>query len=139
MLPGGGVSSVVSLVVLLVVVEVPVGFVLATLVVGTVLVVFIVELVGACCVPFLTVWRDVCKRVRYLFISKKSNRDSQTQFHHQFLLAQNLNKVTVFAFPLLLGASPEVKLQRVAPQQTLINFLLDNRDAGKNTPCQLCA
>jgi hypothetical protein len=135
MLPGGGVSSVVSLVVLLVVVEVPVGFILATLVVRTVLVVFIMELAGADCVPFLTVWRDVCKRVRYLFVSKKSNREFQTQFHHQFLPSQNLNKVTVFAFPLLLGASLEVKLQRVAPQQMLINFLLVNRDAGKNTLC----
>jgi hypothetical protein len=59
MLPGGGVSSVVSLVVLLVVVEVPVGFVFVDLVTGTVLVVFMAELVGAACVPFLTVWRDV--------------------------------------------------------------------------------
>jgi hypothetical protein len=71
MLPGGGVSSVVSLVVLFVVVEVPVGFVLATLVVGTVLVVFIVELVGAACVPFLTVWRDVYTNWQYFIINRK--------------------------------------------------------------------
>jgi hypothetical protein len=75
MLPGGGVSSVVSLVVLLVVVEVPVGFVFVDLVLGTVLVVFMAELViGAACVPLLTVWRDVY--TNWYFLNKhKTDQD----------------------------------------------------------------